>query len=83
MDDNYRASVIKTSQRFRFNLVQMYLRGRKGFSENYVALSRNQNDLERALEWAIKAMQPSELDKVTADLKARLEKLGAPAIKNI
>jgi hypothetical protein len=46
----------------------MYLKGHKGYAENLKALMISQNDLEKA----IKAKQPSELEKVTADLKARL-----------
>jgi hypothetical protein len=40
---------------------------------------RNQNNVEMA----IRGIKPTELDKVTADLKARLVKIGAPAIKNV
>ena len=57
----------------------MYLRGHKGFTENLAALTKNQNDLELA----IKLKEPSELEKVKADLKARLEKFGAQAIKHV
>jgi hypothetical protein len=57
----------------------MYLRGRRSCTENLAALTKNQNDIELA----IKFMEPSELEKVTADLKARLLKIGALAIKNV
>jgi hypothetical protein len=57
----------------------MYLRGHKGYKENLAALTKNQNDLEVA----IKLKEPSELEKVTADLKARLEKIGAHDINNV
>ena len=57
----------------------MYLRGHKGYTENLAALTKNQNDLELA----IKLKEPSELEKVTADLEARLEMIGAPTINNV
>lgn len=41
MDDDYRAAVLKAQKKYRYNLVQMYLKGHKGFSENLMALSRN------------------------------------------
>ena len=57
----------------------MYLRGHTVYTENLIALTRNQNNVEKA----IASRKPSELDTVTANLKAKLKTIGAPAIKNV
>jgi hypothetical protein len=49
MDDNFRASVLRAPYTYRYNIVQMYLRGHKVYTENLMALTRNQNNLERAI----------------------------------
>ena len=91
MADDFRTSLQKAPQKYRYNIVQMFLKGHKSSTENLTALMKNQNDVEKAIfmknqsdaEKAIKAKQNSELEKITADLKTRLEKFGAQTIKTV
>jgi hypothetical protein len=41
MDNEYRAKVLTCPKKYRYNLVQMYLRDSRVFSENLKALSMN------------------------------------------
>jgi hypothetical protein len=41
MDDEYRAKVLASPKKYRYSLVQMYLRGFRVLSENLKALSMN------------------------------------------
>ena len=68
MDDDFKASVLKAPKKYRYNIVQMYLKGHKGYQENLKALTMNQNNVDKA----IKAKQPSEVEILSADLKAWL-----------
>ncbi len=49
MDDEYRASMLKAPKKYRYNILQMYLKGHKGYSENLKALLKNQNNVENAI----------------------------------
>jgi hypothetical protein len=70
---------LKAPEKFRENILQMYLKGHKNYKKNLNALLNNQNNVEKA----VKAIQPSEFEKLTDDLEAMLKKIGAPAIKNV
>jgi len=49
MDDEYLASVLKAPKKYRYNLVYMYTKGLKVYSENLKALMKNRNNAESAI----------------------------------